>query len=84
MKRIIGQWINGNSKGQCFGLQGPPGVGKTTLCKNGFAKCLFDENGVSRPFAFLPLGGATNGSILEGHHYTYLGSTWGKIVDILM
>jgi len=84
MKRIIAQWMNGNSKGQCFGLQGPPGVGKTTLCKNGFAKCLFDENKESRPFAFLPLGGATNGSILEGHHYTYLGSTWGKIVDILM
>jgi ATP-dependent Lon protease len=84
MKRIIGQWMNGVSKGQCFGLCGPPGVGKTTLCKNGLAKCLFDENGEERPFAFLPLGGATNGSILEGHHYTYLGSTWGKIVDILI
>jgi endopeptidase La len=84
MKRIIGQWMNGTSKGQCFGLCGPPGVGKTTLCKNGLAKCLFDQNGESRPFAFLPLGGATNGSILEGHHYTYLGSTWGKIVDILI
>lgn len=84
MKRIIGQWMNGNTKGQCFGLHGPPGVGKTTLCKNGLAKCLFDEYGEARPFAFLPLGGATNGSILEGHHYTYLGSTWGKIVDILM
>ena len=84
MKRIIGQWMNGASKGQCFGLCGPPGVGKTTLCKNGLAKCLFDENGNSRPFAFLPLGGATNGSFLEGHHYTYLGSTWGKIVDILI
>ena len=84
MKRIIGQWMNGVSKGQCFGLCGPPGVGKTTLCKNGLAKCLFNEDGESRPFVFLPLGGATNGSILEGHHYTYLGSTWGKIVDILM
>ena len=84
MKRIIGQWINGISKGQCFGFYGPPGVGKTTLCKNGLAKCLFDENGDSRPFAFLPLGGASNGSFLEGHNYTYLGSTWGKILDILM
>jgi len=84
MKRIIGQWMNGNSKGQCFGLCGPPGVGKTTLCKNGLAKCLFDENGDSRPFAFLPLGGATHGSILEGTHYTYVGSTWGKIVDVLI
>ena len=84
MKRVIGQWMNGVSKGQCIGLCGPPGVGKTTLCKNGLAKCLFDEKGESRPFAFLPLGGATNGSILEGHHYTYLGSTWGKVVDVLM
>ena len=84
MKRIIGQWMNGSSKGQCFGLCGPPGVGKTTLCKNGLAKCLFDENGEERPIGFLPLGGSTNGSILEGHHYTYMGSTWGKIVDILM
>ena len=84
MKRIVGQWMNGNSKGQCIGLHGPAGVGKTTLCKNGLARCLFDDEGNSRPFAFLPLGGATNGSILEGHHYTYLGSTWGKIVDILM
>ena len=84
MKRIIGQWMNGVSKGQCIGLCGPPGVGKTTLCKNGLAKCLVDDNGESRPFSFLPLGGATNGSILEGHHYTYLGSTWGKISDILM
>ena len=84
MKRIIGQWMNGISKGQCIGLCGPPGVGKTTLCKNGLAKCLVDDDGESRPFSFLPLGGATNGSILEGHHYTYLGSTWGKICDLLM
>jgi ATP-dependent Lon protease len=84
MKRIIGQWMNGTSKGQCFGLCGPPGVGKTTLCKNGLAKCLFDENGESRPFAFIPLGGATHGSILEGSHYTYVGSSWGKIVDVLI
>jgi len=84
MKRIIGQWMNGNSKGQCLGLCGPAGVGKTTLSKNGISKCLVDEDGNSRPFGFLPLGGATNGSILEGHHYTYLGSTWGKIIDILM
>jgi ATP-dependent Lon protease len=84
MKRIIGQWMNGTSKGQCFGLCGPPGVGKTTLCKNGLAKCLFDENGEPRPFAFIPLGGATHGSILEGSHYTYVGSSWGKIVDVLI
>ena len=30
------------------------------------------------------MGGSTNGSTLEGHSYTYVGSTWGRIVDILM
>ena len=67
-----------------FWIQGPTGVGKTTLCKKGLAKCLIDEDGNSRPFAFIPLGGSTNGSVLDGHGYTYVGSTWGKIVDSLI
>jgi hypothetical protein len=81
---IIGQWINGKNKGSILGFQGPPGVGKTTLAKKGLSKCLMDDNGESRPFAFIPLGGSSNGSVLEGHGYTYIGSIWGKIVDTLM
>ena len=82
--RIIAQWINGKMEGYCIGFEGPPGVGKTSLAKKGISNCLIDTDGVSRPFAFIPLGGSSNGSILEGHSYTYVGSTWGKIVDILM
>lgn len=84
IERIIGQWITGESSGYCFGFEGPPGVGKTSLAKYGLAKCLVNENGESRPFAFIAMGGSSNGSTLEGHNYTYVGSTWGKIVDILM
>ncbi len=84
MKRLIGQWLNGKIEGNVIGLCGPPGVGKTSFAKRGLSKCLKDDEGKPRPFAFLPIGGATNGSFLEGHGYTYLGSTWGKIVDILM
>jgi ATP-dependent Lon protease len=39
---------------------------------------------LGRDFAFIALGGATDSSFLEGHSYTYEGSTWGKIVDILI
>ncbi len=85
IKRLVGQMMaSKKKKGFCLGLQGPPGVGKTTICLNGLAKCLIDENGESRPIIFLPLGGSANGSTLEGHNYTYLGSTWGKIADALM
>jgi hypothetical protein len=50
----------------------------TSLVKNGICKAL------GLPFAFIALGGASDGSYLDGHSYTYEGSTWGKVVDILM
>uniref|UniRef100_A0A6C0B2A1 Lon proteolytic domain-containing protein n=1 Tax=viral metagenome TaxID=1070528 RepID=A0A6C0B2A1_9ZZZZ len=84
IERIIGQWINGEQDGYCFGFEGPPGVGKTSLAKHGLSKCLTDENGVSRPFAMIQMGGDSNGSTLHGHNYTYVGSTWGNIVQILI
>ena len=46
--------------------------------KEGISKIL------NRPFAFIALGGATDSSFLEGHSYTYEGSVWGKIVQILV
>jgi len=84
IKRIICQWINGQNKGYIFGFEGPPGIGKTTLAKKGLANCMLDDDNKSRPFSFIALGGSCNGSTIEGHNYTYVGSTWGKIVDILM
>jgi ATP-dependent Lon protease len=84
LERLFAQWINGKSKGAILGLHGPPGTGKTSLAKNGLSKCLKDEDNISRPFAFLPIGGSVNGSTLVGHNYTYVGSTWGRIADILM
>ena len=84
LERLFAQWINGKSNGAILGLHGPPGTGKTSLAKNGLSKCLKDTDGLSRPFVFLPIGGSVNGSTLVGHNYTYVGSTWGRIADILM
>lgn len=82
--KIICQWISGEQRGYCFGFEGSPGIGKTSLAKNGLAHCLTDENNDKRPFSLIALGGSCNGSTLEGHGYTYVNSTWGRIVDILM
>jgi len=84
LERLFAQWINGETKGAIIGLWGPPGTGKTSLAKNGISQCLIDNNNKPRPFGFLPIGGSVNGSTLVGHNYTYVGSTWGRIVDILM
>ena len=77
--QIIGKWIvNPDSIGTAIALRGPMGTGKTTLIKQGISKIL------NRPFAFITLGGTSDGSFLEGHSFTYEGSTYGKIVDILI
>ena len=65
---------NPNSKGNVFGLWGPPGNGKTSLIKEGIAKAM------KKPFIFISLGGATDASYLDGHSYTYEGSIYGRIV----
>jgi ATP-dependent Lon protease len=76
--RIVAQWIsNPSSKGNVIGIHGSPGVGKTTLIKEGVCKAL------GLPFAFIPLGGAGDASYLDGHSYTYEGSCPGRIVDMV-
>ena len=82
--KIVGQWMNGEKNGYCFGFEGSPGIGKTSLASKGLANCLKNDSGNTRPFSFIALGGSTNGSFLEGHSYTYMNSTWGRIVEILM
>lgn len=84
IERIVSQWATGKSSGYVLGFEGPPGVGKTTLAKYGLAKALRDKDGKSRPFHFIAVGGSCNGSTLEGHSYTYMGSQWGSIVNVLM
>jgi ATP-dependent Lon protease len=77
--QMLGQWLaNPSAAGSAIAIKGPMGTGKTTLVKEGISQIL------GREFAFIALGGNSDGSFLEGHSYTYEGSSWGKIVQILM
>ena len=77
--QMVGQWItNPSAMGSAIAIKGPMGTGKTTLVKEGISKIL------GREFAFIALGGTGDASFLEGHSYTYEGSLWGKIVQILI
>jgi ATP-dependent Lon protease len=77
--RILAQWIaKPHSKGNVIGIHGAPGLAKTKVIKEGISKAL------GLPFEFVSLGGAYDGSFLNGHGFTYEGSTYGKIAEILM
>ena len=77
--QILAQWIsNPNSMGQIIACEGPPGVGKTSLIKNGVSNVL------QRPFSFYALGGANDISVLEGHSYTYEGAIYGRLIEMLI
>ena len=77
--QMTGQLItNPKSIGCAIGIYGPPGTGKTSLIKDGIAKIL------GRKTVLIPLGGAKDSSHLNGHGFTYEGSTWGKIVQGLI
>ena len=77
--QFMGQWIaNPAAMGSAIAIHGPPGTGKTSLIKEGISKIL------GREFTFIALGGAGDSSFLEGHSYTYEGSSWGRIVQIII
>lgn len=77
--QFVGQVIaNPNACGSAVGIHGPMGTGKTTLVTKGLSKIL------QRPFVMIALGGASDGSVLEGNLVTYEGSVWGRIVNSLM
>jgi len=77
--QMVGQWVtNPSAMGSAIAIKGPPGTGKTSLVREGISKIL------GREFSFIALGGTGDASFLEGHSYTYEGSMWGKIVQILI
>ena len=74
---IAGKIANPASRGLSLLLVGPPGIGKTSLIKNGIAKAL------DWPFQFISLGGDSDATTYTGHQLVYEGSHAGKIVNSL-
>jgi ATP-dependent Lon protease len=75
---IASKIANPDARGLSLMLAGPPGIGKTSLIKNGIAKAL------EWPFQFISLGGDSDASTYVGHQLVYEGSHCGKIVNSLV
>lgn len=76
--RMICSWLYTDGKtGFAIGLEGEPGVGKTSFAKRALAKCL------GRPFSFVGLGGSSDPAALLGHSYTYEGAIPGRLSECM-
>jgi hypothetical protein len=77
MQFIASKIANPTASGLSLLLAGPPGIGKTSLIKNGIAKAL------EWPFQFISLGGDSDSTTYTGHQFVYEGSHSGKIANCL-
>ena len=77
MQFIASKIANPTASGLSLLLLGPPGIGKTSLIKNGIAKAL------EWPFQFISLGGDSDSSTYTGHQFVYEGSHCGRIANCL-
>ncbi len=78
MQFIATKISNPSHRGLSLLLAGPPGIGKTSLIKNGIAKAL------NWPFQFISLGGDSDATTYTGHQLVYESSHAGKIANSLI
>lgn len=79
LMEITTKWLMTDSdKGHCIAIEGPPGVGKTSLIRDGLSKAL------KRPFCSFSLAGISDENYLSGFSFTYEGATCGRFSRMLM
>jgi len=79
LMEITTKWLlSSSNKGHCIAIEGPPGVGKTSIIRDGLSKAL------NRPFCSFSLAGISDENYLSGFSFTYEGATCGRFAKMVM
>lgn len=77
LETLAVQSLAPKNNGNIICLAGPPGIGKTSICKS-------IARSINRKYVRISLGGVRDEADIRGHRKTYIGAMAGRIISAML